>query len=224
MKIAWYGPGAPTPRQLARLGELFGDDVAVELRGQIRNAADGAADYRRSGCDDLVVIAPLAVLDHLLREGLKPLWSDAEVVEASHPEREWEVKGRPFRFLGFKRLTALELKTEEPQPLGTKRPVRVAWVTRHRCDAAQLAALQDLYGPEVEVVRYTNELRGPQDLADVLKRIKAIDCVLVAPLSVFDGLCRQGIRPLRAVMDGSRFVELRRVTGLELRFEAVERE
>lgn len=220
MRIAWYGPGAATPRQEAGLKELFGADTSIEFRGQIRNAEDGAADFRGSGCDDLVVIAPLAVLDHLLRQGIKPLWAEAEVVPASHPEAEWEVKGRHYRFVCFKRLTALTLQSETPKPLRVaSQPVKVAWFTRHRCDAAQLAALQAMYGTEVQVVHQSREIHGPQDVAQAMKRVGATDCVLVAPLSIFDGLCKLGIQPLRGLMDGQRFLEFRRVTGLELQFE-----
>ncbi len=224
MQIAWYGPGQPSPRQLAGLREIYGDDVAVDFCGQVRNAAVTVTAFRRSGADEAVVVAPLAVCDHLLREGLQPLWADAEVVDASHPEREWEVRGRHFRHLGFKRLVALDLKTEVPKALEVvTRPVRVAWFTRHHCEVGQMSALQALYGPDVEIVHARYGERGSADVAYALKSIQATDFVLVAPLSIFDALCKQGIHPLQGVMDGNRFVEFRRVTGLELRFEAVER-
>lgn len=222
MKIAWYGPGAPTPRQVVGLRGIYGDDVVVDFVGAVGNAAATVAAFKRSGADDAVVVAPLAVCDKLLQEGMKPLWADAEVVDASHPEREWEVKGRHFRFLGFKRLVALDLKTEEPTALGSARPARVAWMTRHRCDAAQLSALQALYGADVEVVPATfGERDAAGDIAQTLRRLGAVDLVLVAPLSIFDALCKQSIRPLKGVMERNRFVEFRRVTGLELRFEEV---
>lgn len=231
MKIAWYGPEAPdgnpsrpTPRQLAALQSRFGVAPSdIDPRGQLRNAAAGVADFRRSGADDLVVIAPLAVLDHVLREGVRPIWSGAEVVDRSHPEAEWEVKGRWFRFTEFKRLTGLELKTEPAQPLRAKRPAVVAWLTRHTCDAAQRTALQALYGPGVVVKPHAGELGNARGTMGIIAGMNADDVVIVAPLSLIDELTKLagGTGPLHGVMKDGRFVEFRRVIGLELQYEAV---
>jgi hypothetical protein len=222
MKIAWFGPAPATPRQEAELRRLFGDTCVTDFRGQLRNAAYAVADFRVSGADDLVVIAPLAVLDHLLHEGLRPLWAEAAECAASHPEREWAVKGKHFRFVGFRRLAGVELTTEVAKPLPARRPATVAWLSRHAVLPGQFDALRRLYGSDVRVRQHAAELRDAREAMEVVRRLGGDDVLLVGPLSLHDALAKlAGVGPLRAIMEGDRFVEFRRVTGLKLQFEAV---
>jgi len=108
--VAWYSTHPPLPSQLAALERLAGRPVHVEQdREMFADAADIARRYRASGATDLVVVAPLAVLEVLCRQGIKPLWAemsscgvrDAEVTE---PAR----RGRPVRHFVFRRFLRLE--------------------------------------------------------------------------------------------------------------------
>jgi len=219
-KIAWYGPGAPSVRQMALLHQRF-PQIAIEYRGQAGNAARTAADYRGSCSDDLAVIAPRAVLEHLLREGLKPIWADAELCEADHPERDIGPlrDGRCFRSTGYRRLVEMRLETESPKPLPIKgRVARVLALLRHDMPREEEDAVRRLY-PSAAIVKDPRPFRGVQEISDRLVSANADDLLLVAPLSIFGELCRQGIRPLRGVMQGDRFERLERVVELREVFE-----
>lgn len=113
-RILWMSRHEPHEAQLAELRRLFGDDVVVEQESRPFDSAEAIARRYRSGrCDDLVVVAPLSVLDHLCRMGLKPLW--AESVEENDPARVHfsGARGQGFRFVRFRRVKRLTLEFED---------------------------------------------------------------------------------------------------------------
>jgi len=57
-------------------------------------------------------VAPLWVIYHILKEGVKPLWADMEVID-DPAEADLEYRGRFYKFQGFKRISAIEIKYED---------------------------------------------------------------------------------------------------------------
>lgn len=107
--ILWLSQHRPNVPQEAGLRRLFGD---VEIRQDV-NPFEGAqeilARFQEGGYNDLVVVAPLSVIDHLCRLGLRPLW--AETVQV--PRREgahFSYRGRHYRFLRFRRVKAVRME------------------------------------------------------------------------------------------------------------------
>ncbi|MFA6131985.1 MAG: hypothetical protein WC702_02880 [Patescibacteria group bacterium] len=88
-RILWMSQHEPLPSQLAALAAMFGTDVVVEKDPRPFDSAEIIVRrFRSGGFDDLVVVAPLSVIDHLVRNGVKPLW--AEMVE-TRDRREAEI-------------------------------------------------------------------------------------------------------------------------------------
>lgn len=201
---------------------LFGPDTMVEHRGEARNGEHVARDFARSGATECVIVAPLAVLEHVLKEGIRPLWSEMTECKTDDPQVDVRLPdGRCFRFVGFKRLTALELEYESKlEPLGSERPAVVAWLSQHAPRTESLQDLRRLYGDDVEIRQDSRPLKDGKDAIARIRSMQAVDTVLVAPLSIFDALCKQGIHPIQSKLERGRVV-LRRVLGLRMEFEPV---
>jgi len=120
MRIAWYSRHAPLPSQVAELERLAGGPVEVLNEGRMFGPAeDLALRYRQSGCDDLVVVAPLSVIAVLCQQGLHPLW--AEMGRVSADRAEVTMPGRPprhFRFRGFRRIRELRMVFDDEVVVG----------------------------------------------------------------------------------------------------------
>ena len=111
MKIYWSSRHKPLSIQVKWLEEHFGEPVEV-VRGLVGNAREIAEDFRRSGCAEMVIVAPLWVIYHLLEEGICPLWADMEVV--NNPDKaDLHYRGRFYRFNGFKRIKAIKIEFED---------------------------------------------------------------------------------------------------------------
>jgi hypothetical protein len=222
-RIIWYSAFPWTPRQLALLQTQFGADVKLVHGGLIKNAQALAGAFRKSGADDLVVIAPMAMLEALLREGIRPIWPESEPCGESHPERDIKTRdGRCFRSTGFSRLVELRLEQEEPKALKVSRPpAKVLWAVReHRPETSAMVNLTDLYGADVQVDIHPQGFTqgGHRAIAEEFRQGRYNDLVVVAPLPVFEGLTALGILPLKVTLEG-RTQRLSRVTGLTKRFE-----
>jgi len=113
-KIYWVSRHAPLVSQLRELKRIFNEDVELIVDPEPFSSAKEIAErYKSSGCSDLVVVAPLSVIMRLVEEeGLHPLW--AEMVEvADEKEAEVTVKGKHYRFAGFKRVKGVKLELED---------------------------------------------------------------------------------------------------------------
>lgn len=117
MLVVWFSRHQPTKRQMAELRRLFGDEVRVETDPlPFSSAEEVAARFRAKRADDLVVVAPMTVLDALCKQGLRPLWAQMEECAPSHPECEVSARERSYRFVEFRRVVRLELITEAVEP------------------------------------------------------------------------------------------------------------
>ena len=114
MKILWMSRHKPVLSQIKELQKLFGTDVVVEQDPRPFDSAEQIVKrYKVGNYQDIVVVAPLSVLAKMCELGLKPLWADA-AEETNERRIEYRgARGKGFRFIGFKRVSRIELVFEE---------------------------------------------------------------------------------------------------------------
>ena len=111
-KILWLSRHNPLPSQISELKRIFGKDVEVVIDPQpFDNAEDIALRFKNGGYDEMVVVAPLSVIQRLTELGIKPLW--AEMKRVSKEEAETSVSGRYYKFIKFKRIKGIKIEFEE---------------------------------------------------------------------------------------------------------------
>jgi len=115
-KILWVSRHKALLSQIAWLRERFGEiEIVFSPITVGPNPAPSAQQVvslmRQLGCREVVVVAPLSVIDHICRLGVKPLW--AEMQQVGPEEAEVEVAGRFYRFVRFRRIRRLALEFEE---------------------------------------------------------------------------------------------------------------
>ena len=119
-KVYWMSRHSPLPSQVAELRRLYGGDVVIEQDPNPFSSADDIVErFRKSGADELLVVAPLSVIAQLVQRGIKPLWAEMEVVQ-NPDEAEVEAAGRYYRFVRFRRVSAIQIVFEEVTPDDTK--------------------------------------------------------------------------------------------------------
>jgi len=115
-KVYWMSRHEPLPSQITELKRLFGEGVIVEKDPQPFSSADDIVErFRRSGADELVIVAPLSVIAQVVQRGIKPLWAEMQQVE-DPSEAETEAAGRYYRFVRFRRIVGIEIKFEDVEP------------------------------------------------------------------------------------------------------------
>lgn len=102
-KILWMSRNEPLTSQVQALKGLYGKDARVVQDPDPFDTADTIISRFRAGkFDDMVVVAPLSVIQKLCEKGLNPLW--AQMIESSEEESELMVRGIPYKFDRFKRV------------------------------------------------------------------------------------------------------------------------
>lgn len=121
-RILWVSQHQMHPVQLGALRRLFGQDVQVTADPRpFSSAEDIIQRYRQGGYDDLIVVAPLSVLARMVDLGVRPLWSEAELVN-DPSKSDWSVKNRYYRFVCFQRVERLVLEFEPLGPAAERQP------------------------------------------------------------------------------------------------------
>lgn len=121
-KVLWVSQHTMQGVQMGALRRMYGSDVRVdEDTRPFDNAQTIIKRFRDGGYDDVIVVAPYSVLDHMCKLGLKPLWALAEQVFDAK-QADWSVKGRHYRFLGFSRVQELKLVLEDLGPDAKRQP------------------------------------------------------------------------------------------------------
>lgn len=110
-RILWVSRHQPLPRQLEELRRLFGEVEVKEDPRPFSSAEEIQFRYQMGTFDDIVVVAPLSVLDRLVKLGIKPLWAQMQQVTAD--QGEVQVSDRHYRFDRFRRVKAVVLEFEE---------------------------------------------------------------------------------------------------------------
>ena len=113
MKLLWLSENhKPLPVQKEWLRRRFGEVEIFEDVNSFKNAREIKRRYDAGGYDEILVVAPLSVIDHLCRLGIKPLY--AEMKEVKKFEK-WDLvyNGRYYRFITIKRIAGIEIKFVE---------------------------------------------------------------------------------------------------------------
>ena len=109
-KIIWFSQHKPIEKQIEELRRVFGE-VSVEIHPKpFANAKEVLKIYREMKGEEMVVVAPLSVIQHLLNLGIKPLFAEMEQTEGS--TCDVQAKGRKFIFKGFSRITGIHIEKE----------------------------------------------------------------------------------------------------------------
>jgi len=110
--IVWFSRHDILPSQVEELKRLFGKDMKiVQDSARVSNADEMIRRFHEHGGDEMLVVAPLSVIDQLCRRGYHPLWAEMEQVPIE--EAETVANGRGFRFVRFRRVKRLALEFEE---------------------------------------------------------------------------------------------------------------
>ena len=112
-RILWVSRHKPHRRQIAALQLMFGEDVVVEQEPRPFSDARCIAErFRDGGYNDMVIVAPLSVIQALCNEGVRMLWSES--VEENNPSKiDFRgARGQGFRFVRFRRIKRVALEFE----------------------------------------------------------------------------------------------------------------
>ena len=115
-KIVWISRHSPSERQLNALTSHFPNHQLIIDARSFDSADTLIARYRAIGGDEMVVVAPLAVIRQLCRRGLHPLYAQMTQVPCDRPDAEITIgngnRRRCYRFDGFARIRALDFRLE----------------------------------------------------------------------------------------------------------------
>jgi hypothetical protein len=115
-KICWLSQHQIHSAQVKVLRQMFGEDVQVIHDAQSFDSAETIVRrYKEGGYDDIIVVAPLSVIHRMTELGVRPLWAEAKEVK-DRKLADWSIKGRHYRFLGFKRVKRLVLEFDDLGP------------------------------------------------------------------------------------------------------------
>lgn len=83
--------------------------------------------------------------------------------------------------------------------------MKILWLSRHKPQDAQVAALMAKFGDDIEIIERSMTLdndprAGADQIETLLDTIGADDMVGVLPIAHMAELTRRGIQPIRAVM------------------------
>jgi len=118
-KFLWVSRHAMHGVQMGALRRMFGADVKVVEDPRPFDSAERIVErVRQGGYDDVIVVAPLSVLARMVDLGLRPLWSEAEIVPRERAD--WSVRDRHYRFVRFRRVRRLVLEFDELGPAAVR--------------------------------------------------------------------------------------------------------
>lgn len=214
-KVLWVSRYAPPVRaQIRALQQMFGWDVEID-REDIRNATDIRDRFERYGYHDLVMVTPLATIDHLCREGLRPLYARM-VTTAPRPRQKPDLAFRrqEYWFAGFQRVEDVWLDLRPVTPIRRRHVLRF---TENPLRDAERSEIMRLLG-EPKISDDVESFRDGDDLLARYRASGADDLLVVASHSVLDQLAERRVFPLVAEFSEGEFQALRRCYGLEMRF------
>lgn len=113
-KILWVSRHRPHQRQLDVLLEMYGQDAVIDREvNAFDDARQIAKKFRENNYDDMVIVAPLSVIQVLCNEGVRMLWSEA--VEENNPDKIefYGARGQGFRFVRFRRIKRIAMEFED---------------------------------------------------------------------------------------------------------------
>ena len=118
-RILWVSNHSVRVEQITALQQIFGsvkiDFVPEELRTASFMSVEKICKYfwvKRY--DEMVVVAPLSVIQKITEKGFKPLYAKCNAVPVA--QGDWAVNGKGYRFDRFVRVTAVKMETQELTP------------------------------------------------------------------------------------------------------------
>ena len=114
--LHWFSRHDLLPAQRRALNGLFPDLTIVQDKRIFVDAQDIVARVRPG--DEVVLVAPLSLVQKLLDLGLRPLWAEMEPTTADYAKSHVNEcvpapRGRWFKFVKFRRLVGIEMKFED---------------------------------------------------------------------------------------------------------------
>lgn len=109
-KILWVSRHDPTKSQLEKLADMYGDISITKMDG-FKSAEEICRRYYGENFTDIVVVAPLSVIQKLTEYGIRPLWAEMEVT--TKDKAETSANGRFYRFRRFRRIKEIKIVYED---------------------------------------------------------------------------------------------------------------
>jgi len=116
-KILWHSEHQPIQIQVDELKKIFGEIEIIQPKIRPTNqrgylsAEKIVEEFKLGGYDEIVMVAPLSVIEKVIELGVRPL--KARVKQLPSPfGADFEWRGRYFKFLGIERVLRIEVVTE----------------------------------------------------------------------------------------------------------------
>lgn len=110
-RIVWLSRHKPLEKQVRELERLFGPVELLHDSESFTTADRIVEKFRRSGAQEMVIVAPLSVIDQLVQRGIRPLY--AEMTQVHDGLYDVAVNGRKFIFQRFTRIVGIKIEKEE---------------------------------------------------------------------------------------------------------------
>lgn len=112
MKIVWFSRHKPIQKQVDELKRLFGENIELAIDPNPFSTADDVIErFKRNKAQEMVIVAPLSVIDAITKRGIKPLYAEMKPVQSD--DFDVEVNGRRFVFERFVRIKGIVIEKEE---------------------------------------------------------------------------------------------------------------
>lgn len=112
MKIVWFSRHKPIQKQVDELKRLFGENIELAIDPNPFSTADDVIErFKRNKAQEMVIVAPLSVIDAITKRGIKPLYAEMKPVQSD--DFDVEVNGRKFVFERFVRIKGIVIEKEE---------------------------------------------------------------------------------------------------------------
>lgn len=111
MHVYWRSQHRPTPRQLRALASC---KVTYDY-SRFENAAEVVRKFRESGAEELILVAPLSVIEHVvLDHRVFPVWAEMRSSRERNEDSEVQFGDRWIGFVKFRRIKMVQ-KVFEPE-------------------------------------------------------------------------------------------------------------
>jgi len=115
-RIVWMSRHTPTPCQLRDLKAEWPDHELLPDVRPFDSADDIIERFRKAQGDELLVVAPLSVVQAITKKGIDILWAEMRQVPCSDERVEVRIKNRCYRFISFKRVAGIKIITKPLHP------------------------------------------------------------------------------------------------------------
>lgn len=110
-KIIWFSRHAPIQKQIDELERIYGEVNIIQDRNPFSSADDVVKRFNSKNADEMVIVAPLSVIDAITKRGIKPLYAEMELVHGS--QYDVMANGRKFIFKEFVRINKVTIEKEK---------------------------------------------------------------------------------------------------------------